>query len=167
SHTGASRRWTPARRPGSVEIRHRQRDGDLIFLPVERRQRGPVVSDLGPHDGAGPRLDVQRRGRAAELLPGVRLEAEDAARACAVLVVHVIAAQRQTGGGAEVVRDPAAECPPLRVLRRIGQCRVRLLRAVIALDPDGRLAELAPQQALNPYRLALLFPGSSAPQYPT
>src|SRR2546422_6098492 len=42
--------------------------------------------------------------------------------------------QRQTDGGAQVVGNPAAEGPPLRILGRIGQRCVRLLRAVIALQ---------------------------------
>src|SRR5947209_5656995 len=106
---------TPASPRDSVEVRDCQGDGDLVLLPVECPQRGPVVPELRPHHGARPRLDVQRRRAAAELLPGVRGEAEGTIGACAGLVVDVVAAQRQARGRAEVVRDPAPERPPLRV----------------------------------------------------
>src|SRR2546426_8647667 len=43
------------------------------------------------------------------------------ARARAVLVVQVVAAQRQAQGRAEVIGDPGSSRPPLGVLRRIGE----------------------------------------------
>src|SRR2546422_9550009 len=66
--------------------------------------------------------------------------------------------QRQTDGGAQVVGNPAAEGPPLRILGRIGQRCVRLLRAVIALHPHGRLAEFAPKQSLEAIPVGSVVP---------
>src|SRR2546422_7980667 len=49
------------------EVREGHGDCDLVLLSAERRQRGPIVPELGPKHGARPRLDVQRRRAAAEL----------------------------------------------------------------------------------------------------
>src|SRR5207248_9686028 len=121
----------------------------------------------GSHDGIGPGTDVEGRRAAPELLPRVRREAEHPAGAGAVLVIDVVAAQGQAEGRAEVVRDPAAEGPPLRILRGIRQRRVGLLPAVVALYPQRRFAELAPQQPVDAVAIAVLLTASSGPQNPT
>src|SRR5881397_1779582 len=133
SDARARRGGSPAGPGDSVEVREGHGDRDLVLLPAERRQRGPVVPELGPKHGARPRLDVQRRRAAAELVPrpSACREAERGVGTGTVLVIHVVAPQRQTDGGAQVVGNPAAEGPPLRILRRIGQRCVRLLRAVV------------------------------------
>src|SRR6266516_196563 len=77
-----------------VEVRHGQGERELIFLAGERSQAGSIVAELGPDHGIGPRADVESRRTASELLPCVRGEAEHAAGAGAVLVIHVVAAQR-------------------------------------------------------------------------
>src|SRR5207245_10230888 len=115
-----------------VVVRHAQRDRDLILLAVERGQRRVVVTDLRPDDRIRPRTDVQRRGAAPELLPRVRGEAIDPAGAGAVLVVHVVAAQRQAEGRAEVVGDPGPSRPPLGVLCRNREGGVGLLLVGVA-----------------------------------
>src|SRR5205807_5125875 len=135
----------------SIQVRHRQRERDLILLAGERRQGGAVVPELGSDHRIGPGADVQGRRAAAELLSRVRGEAHQTIERApgAVLIVYVIAAQRQADRRAEVVRDPASQRPPLRVFARVGQQRVGLLFPVVSLHPYRRLAELAPEQPLD------------------
>src|SRR5438477_280905 len=106
-----SRAGSAASPRDSIEVRDRQGNGDLVLLPIECPQRGPVVPEFGSDHGTRPRPDVQRRRAAAELLPGVHGEAERSVRACAVLVIHVVTAPCQAAGRAEVVRDLAAAGP--------------------------------------------------------
>src|SRR6266542_2873090 len=98
---------------------HAQRDADLILLAVERRQRGSIVPDLGPDDSIRPRADVQRGGAAPDLVPGVRRKTQRPAGTRAVLVIHIVAPQRQADRCADMVRDPSTQRPPLRVLRGV------------------------------------------------
>src|SRR5207244_1810219 len=102
---------SPASPCNSVEIGDAQSDRDLILFAGKRLQRGPVVADLGFHDGAWPGADVQRRRTAPELLASVRREADQSVERtpCTILVVQVVPAQGQTDTGTDVVRDPRAE----------------------------------------------------------
>src|SRR5256886_17284633 len=111
-------------------------------------------------DAIWPGADVRGGGAAPEFLAGVRWKADQPVErtARAVLVVDVVTPQGQPERRAEVVRDPPAERPPLRVLRGIGEGGVRLLRAVVALDPHGRLPELAPQQAFHTVAIGGVVP---------
>src|SRR3989440_11639979 len=135
---GGSRHWQAHRAPvprpcSSVQVRHTQSDCDLVFLAVERAQRRAVVTHFRPHDGIGPGADVERRGAAAELLASVRWEADHSVErtARAVLVVDVVTPQSQAEGRVEVIRDPYAQRPPLRILGGNRQGRVGLLLAVV------------------------------------
>src|SRR6266849_492976 len=145
--------------PASVQVRHAQCDADLILLAGERRQRGPIKPDFGPDDSIRPRPDVQRGRGAAELLPGIRRKAHRPAGARAVLIVHVVAPQRQPDPRVDVVRHPAADCPPSGILGWGRQGSVRLLAAVITLQPELRRAQLPPNQCVDAVAIRVVITG--------
>src|SRR5258708_23280532 len=96
----------------SVQVRDAERDADLILLAAERRQGGPIVSDLAPDDGIRPRADVQRRGGATELVGRVRRETHGPTRPRALLLVHIVAPHRNADRPLDCAPHPAAHPPP-------------------------------------------------------